>query len=494
MRTSCFLAILLVALSLDLLSPSAGRSQPATTVQVNTVDASAYPAIKATVTVLDGTQRPVLNLPREAFQVSSQGQALPISDVASATDTGLGIGVVLTFDTSGSMQGAPLAAAKEAGKALLGQLGPGDQAAVLAFSDSVRGVQGFTQDRQALAGAIDSLAAGGNTALYNAVVQSTQEAQSASLPRRAVVLLTDGADFGGVSGVDSAGSLSAAGASGIPFFAVGLGSAVDQPYLQQLADTTRGQLAVAPAPESLTGLYQNIGNILRHQYVLTFDASALGQAGTVPLRVTVNSSGASASGDAQLQLPGVPVTAAPTASPAPASAAPPGTQGKGGGAGSLLVVLAVAVSIAVAGAAAAVFFWRRRGDKREAEVDMQRIREQPASPFNPAIPTAAQATPAKAYLQLEPTDGGSTYPLGDWPVTVGFTSDCTICLPDGDTGRWERVRIWRREGRYMLHNLSRIGGVFVAGKAATWAILEDGDEVRIGSQRLIFREPDSQQP
>ena len=45
----------------------------------------------------------------------------------------------------------------------------------------------------------------------------------------------------------------------------------------------------------------------------------------------------------------------------------------------------------------------------------------------------------------------------------------------------------------MLHNLSRIGGVFVSGKAATWAILEDGDEVRIGGQKLIFREPDTKQ-
>src|SRR5438105_4941187 len=150
MRRSGSLAILLVALLVALSSPTAGRSQQATTVQVNTVDASAYPTVKATVTVLDGTQRPVLNLPLQ-------------------------------------------------------------------------------------------------------VVQSMQQAQSgSSLPRRAVVLLTDGADFGGVSSVDSAGSLSQAGASGIPFFTVGLGSAIDQPYLQQLADTTRGQLSVAPAPESLT--------------------------------------------------------------------------------------------------------------------------------------------------------------------------------------------------------------------------------------------------
>jgi hypothetical protein len=40
----------------------------------------------------------------------------------------------------------------------------------------------------------------------------------------------------------------------------------------------------------------------------------------------------------------------------------------------------------------------------------------------------------------------------------------------------------------MLHNLSRMGTVLVAGKPASWAILEDGDEVQIGPVRLLFRD------
>ena len=39
----------------------------------------------------------------------------------------------------------------------------------------------------------------------------------------------------------------------------------------------------------------------------------------------------------------------------------------------------------------------------------------------------------------------------------------------------------------MLHNLSRLGGVTVGGKPATWAVLEDGDEIVIGASRLRFR-------
>jgi hypothetical protein len=41
----------------------------------------------------------------------------------------------------------------------------------------------------------------------------------------------------------------------------------------------------------------------------------------------------------------------------------------------------------------------------------------------------------------------------------------------------------------MLHNLSRLGKVMVGGKPATWAVLEDGDEIVIGGSKLTFRMP-----
>ena len=49
------------------------------------------------------------------------------------------------------------------------------------------------------------------------------------------------------------------------------------------------------------------------------------------------------------------------------------------------------------------------------------------------------------------------------------------------------MRIWLRDGSYMLHNLSRTGAVTIAGRSVTWAVLEDGDEIRIGGQTLVFR-------
>jgi hypothetical protein len=133
-----------------------------------------------------------------------------------------------------------------------------------------------------------------------------------------------------------------------------------------------------------------------------------------------------------------------------------------------------------------VFLWRRRSRGRAAaEIGLRRVQEQPTGHLFPTV-EAAVAPESTAYLEVEGRAG--TFALGDSPVTIGFTSDCTVHLPEDMGGGSERARIWRREGRFMLHTLSRIGVVQVSGKPATWAILEDGDVVQMGQVRMRFHD------
>jgi hypothetical protein len=99
------------------------------------------------------------------------------------------------------------------------------------------------------------------------------------------------------------------------------------------------------------------------------------------------------------------------------------------------------------------------------------------------------AADATAWLETDSPDLAGRFPLGEDPITVGFTGDCTIRLPAGGGGHGgARVRLWRREGRYMLHNLSRLGRVTVGGKPVIWAVLEDGDEIQLGSYLVVFHD------
>ncbi len=457
-------------------------------VRIEAVDASAFPQVQATVTVLDAAGRPIAGLPPEAFQASAGAQPVPISGVAGATDQGIPIAVVLGFDVSGSMAGDPLAQAKEAGELLVDQLGPADQVAVVAFADDVSLVQPLTGDRDALAAAIDGLSLGGNTALYDGVARSAELAAAAGLPRRAVVLLSDGTDFGGASTLDSEASLAAARASGVPFFVVGLGGFIDQPYLQELAAASRGQFTRAPSAEDLADLYRTIGDILRHQYVLTLDGAALPRGQTVGLRVTVSHDGALATAELPLAVPAPPAIIAPVvAPPEPVPAALPEAAPPAEGASG--VPLPVGLLMAAAGLvliATGLWLLRRRGRRRREEYEeFHPARGEP--PLPPLAAAAPSPAPDAAWLQLVAPVRGEVHRLSEAPVTIGFSADCGLRLPNGAGERPERARVWRREGRYMLHALSRPGDVTIAGRAVVWVVLEDGDELEVGPCRLVFR-------
>ena len=262
-------------------------AQESVQVRIDAVDTAAYPRLRAAVTVLDGSGRPIVGLPGGAFSADVDGEPLPVMGVTTALDANVPAAVVLVFDTSGSMQGAAIEQARQGGKALVNQLGPNDQVAIIAFSNTVQVVQGFTNDRGALAAAIDGIAASGNTALYDGVVAGVNTAAQAGAQRRAVVLLSDGKDSGGVSANDRNSSLAAAQTAGVPFFVVGLGE-IDQQYLQELANVTRGHLFVTPSSEALLGLYERIGAALRNQYLVDLDGSSLDPATATSLTARVN--------------------------------------------------------------------------------------------------------------------------------------------------------------------------------------------------------------
>ncbi len=273
MRTSLITAVVVVACSLPFVS--AGFTQQAHQLQVTSVVTDAWPAVQATITLTDAGGRPVSGLSAPAFRASSGDTALPVTAATTISNPDVGIAVVLTIDVSGSMAGEPLAEAKAAAKALTARLGTTDQAAVVSFSNQPAVVQGFTADKPALDRAIDALAAGGNTALYAAVQTSTQLAQQAPLPQRAVVLLSDGVDYGTGTEVSADQTLQLAGGLNTLFMTVGLGASVDSQYLADLARSGHGQYLLAPAPADLQTISVVTADVLRQQYVLTLDASAL---------------------------------------------------------------------------------------------------------------------------------------------------------------------------------------------------------------------------
>jgi VWFA-related protein len=485
----------------------AANAAEAVQVRIDSIDTSAYPQLRATVTVIDSGGRPIADLPAGAFSAGADGQGVPVVNVSTGLDPAVAATVALTFDSSGSMQGAAIDQARQAGKIFVSELGSNDQVAVLTFSNAVQVVHAFTNDRAALTAAIDGIQAGGNTALYDAVVAAAQTA-SGGAQRRAVVLLSDGMDAGAVSKNDRATSLATAQSAGIPYFLIGLGDSIDQPYLQELANITRGQLFVAPSPAALQGLYETLGAALRSQYVVDLDAAALDPATPASLEIAINDGVRSGTGQAPLDLTAFAVVATPVPTtdvsppvPTPAVVEPPPVTEETKGSGTPLAVpLGVAAAALGLGGSAVAVIWLRRRRRKAAEQPVVlpqpngRVPSKPIFTENePVFVGTGPSNPEhpEAWLEVMTADHAGRFALGEDPITVGFTGDCTVRLPNGGrpgSPEGARVRLWRREGRYMLHNLSRLEKVTIAGKPAIWAILEDGDEILLGSYRVVFHD------
>lgn len=454
--------------------------------EVSQVDSGAFPDVTAVVTVLGPGDRPIVGLPTEQFRAFADGVPLAVRRVDAAVDVGIGMAVVLVMDASGSMDGRPIEQAKEGAQTFLESLSPNDDVAVIAFADQVSTVQDFTSDPAAAREAIAGLLSQGDSAVYDAVVVASRLAASSALPRKAVIMLTDGENIGQTSATREE-SLAEAERLGVPIITVGLGEFVDPAYLSELSTRTGGIALLAPSPEELTGLYNTIGTILRSQYVVEIDAGAAPETSPLTLRIEVETTLGRALAEGTFTRPLPPPAPPPPAPPPPAQAPQPETAQEGGGPSYVLLVIPVAAaSVLTAGF---VFYRRRRRRHAGASGPGPGWKPGPPAPLPVAaeVPVADDEVLARLLLQ-DGAAGRKAFPLTRRPATIGSDASCEVALADQGGGvAPEQARVWYREGRFMLHRLSRRGITRVAGREAAWAVLEDGDLIEVGPFQLLFQ-------
>lgn len=271
------IAFALLIISLSLMTYQLTLAQetlppPPATVEIGTIDDSEFPRLKLLVSVLDGsTNEPILGLTTEDFISFVDGEAMEIDSVENIQDRNLPISVVLVLDSSESMLGRPIQDARAAGLAFVDQLAPADEVAIVDFDSSVRVVQPFTSDFDAARTAIENIEAAGRTALYDAAAIGVQTALEANHPRRFVILLTDGNEFGNLSTNPAEAGGTLGKENNIAVYTIGIGYGVDPRFLGDLAEGTRGQFYQEPNSEQLTEIYSFLANYLRTQYIVTID-------------------------------------------------------------------------------------------------------------------------------------------------------------------------------------------------------------------------------
>jgi len=206
-------------------------------------------------------------------QVTVTANGEPVSDleVAPLSESAVAAGAVLAIDTSGSMAGAPLEAAKGAAKGFVAQARPGDRIALITFADDVRVLSGFTGDAVSLNNLIDGVAADGDTAFNDAIIKGVaMYADPASrdlLPH--MIVLTDGDDTGLGAPLDDA--VAAVESSDVRVFGVALESPDLNPDpVRAVAEAGDGLFLSTPDAAGLSALYDEVGREISNTMVARF--------------------------------------------------------------------------------------------------------------------------------------------------------------------------------------------------------------------------------
>lgn len=148
--------------------------------------------INVTATVTDQSGRFVSGLTKDDFRVYDDNEPQPIAQF-SAERVPVSLGIML--DTSGSMDGEKIIAAREAlNRFLLQLLDPEDEVFLYRFDNVPHLLEGWTRDKQRISDAIARIQPKGATSLYDTVAEAVQMAQQGHNRKKAVLIISDGND------------------------------------------------------------------------------------------------------------------------------------------------------------------------------------------------------------------------------------------------------------------------------------------------------------
>ena len=292
------LAVLLAA------APVVAQETQELDLRIDDVDQSEFPAVVITVTV--PTEMNGLDLAPENFFVSENSRGVDLDVLQLPAEE---LQVALLMDTSGSMQGAPLAAAKAAVEGFVDAMPADVELALLGFGSRSDLLVPFTVEHDEIRAGVAGLQARGETALYDGLRQAAASFGDADQDRRTIVLLTDGGDT--VSEADLDDALVDLIGSDARLLIIELESPEsDRITLSRLEAATDGTLVPATDPDALAGIYSDVASDLINQYELVFESFAEGATDVV---VAVRNSDFVAQAETTVRFPvPPPVTQAPT--------------------------------------------------------------------------------------------------------------------------------------------------------------------------------------
>ncbi len=235
-------------------------------IQIVSVDDDEFPSVDVLLAVPRALADDELR--SDDFALTENGSERDVQ-VAKLRDR---LEVVVVIDTSGSMAGAPLDAAKLAAKEFVALLDDDTNVAVIGFGASADTVAPFDTSRADIDVAIDNLEATGETALYDSLQLASSQFPDGNA-RRFVIVLSDGTDTASSATLNDAST--AINGVDANLYAITLESAdADFAGLESVAAQVNGQVVPASDADALRATFASIASRLSNQYVLSYRSTA----------------------------------------------------------------------------------------------------------------------------------------------------------------------------------------------------------------------------
>lgn len=258
-------------------SPSSdGQEVPTIRVQTRLVNVA--------LNVVDAKGAPVGGLGRDDFEILEDGKVQKISFFEKESSTPLSI--VLAIDASESVlrdERLEKNAARHFVRALLRDQ---DELDLMDFSDTVREIVPFTNQKTHIESGLNNLQRGDSTALYDAIYLGSERLSTTSAAdgrRRVLVLITDGEDT--AKGSRYGQAVEQAQRAGAMVFSIIIvpveadagRNTGGEHALIQMADDTGGKYYYVREPKDLEPAFSKVSDDLRTQYVLGYYAPQRGK-------------------------------------------------------------------------------------------------------------------------------------------------------------------------------------------------------------------------
>jgi VWFA-related protein len=237
-------------------------------------------SVRVDVLVLDGA-RPIPGLKPADFEVLDNGVAQQVELVSFEN---IPLNVVLALDMSDSVAGERLEQLQDAGRAVLGGLTRGDQAAVVTFSHAVTLAAPLTADIAAVRNALDEAWGIGNTSLADGVYAAMMVGE-ADAGRALVIVFSDGLDTSSWLGDERV--LDAAKRGDAVAYAVSVGSTGSSSFLRDIASLTGGTAYKLDSTRDLRTTFLRILDEFRHRYLVSYTPHGVARDGWHRLEVRV---------------------------------------------------------------------------------------------------------------------------------------------------------------------------------------------------------------